>query len=480
MTGMTRRQFLAGSAAAVGAFAISTSTRRVLGAGDDIRVAVVGFHGKGGSHISAFSKMGGVRLVALCDCDMDVLNKGVADCDKKGLKVTPYQDIRKLLEDKNVDAIATATPNHWHSLATVWACQAGKDVYVEKPLSHEIWEGRKATEAARKYKRIVQVGTQSRSDGAIREAYKFIQGGGMGKILLARGFCYKPRGNIGKVTEPTPIPPSIDYDLWCGPAPKKPLMRKRLHYDWHWFWDTGNADIGNQGIHQVDLCRWGLGQNQASPRVMGIGGRFVHDDDAETPNTEIAFIDFKPAPMIFEVRGLPRKAGDGAMDAYSKAGIRIGVVIECENGYLAGGFAYDKNWEKVQQFKGDGGGGHQANFIKAVRSRKVEDLNADVLEGHFSACLFHEANASYRVGKAMAPEQALEIVKGDKNQADCFGRFMEHIKANEADLKKTPVIVGPWLDFDTQKEVFTGALAAEANKYVKRDYRKPFEIPEQV
>ena len=481
MTRITRRQFVAGTLAA-GAWALAAPYSRALGANDDIRVAVIGFNGQGGGHIQRFLKIPGVRLVALCDADQKVIEKGVKMLGDKGADVKTYQDVRKLLENKEIDAVSTATPNHWHSLIVVWACQAGKDVYVEKPVSHEIWEGRQAVEAARKYNRIVQTGTQGRSNTGLREAFAWIKAGNIGKVLVARGFCYKPRGSIGKVTGPTPIPPTIDYDLWCGPAPKEPLMRKNLHYDWHWVWPTGNGDIGNQGIHEMDMCRWALGQPAMAPRVFSIGGRFVHDDDATTPNTLVSFYDYKPAPLIFEVRGLPRKTGDTAMDNYR--GTRIGLVVECEGGAFVGGggggWIFDKDGNKVKQFTGSGADKHQDNFIDAVRSRKKEDLNADILEGHLSSALCHMGNIPYRLGASKSPDEITETIKGDKRHAECFGRFMEHIKANEADLQKTPVILGPVLDMDPAKEQFTGPLAAKANELVTRKYRAPFVVPEKV
>ena len=481
MSRITRRQFMAGTLAA-GAWALAAPYSRALGANDDIRVAVIGFNGQGGGHIQRFLKIPGVRIVALCDADTKVIEKGVKMLGDKGAGVKTYQDVRKLLENKEVDAVSTATPNHWHSLIVVWACQAGKDIYVEKPVSHEVWEGRKAVEAARKYNRIVQTGTQGRSNTGLREAFAWIKAGNLGKILVARGFCYKPRGSIGKVTGPTPIPPEVDYDLWCGPAPKEPLMRKKLHYDWHWVWPTGNGDIGNQGIHEMDMCRWALGQPALPPRVFSIGGRFVHDDDATTPNTLISFYDYKPAPLIFEVKGLPRKTGDTAMDNYR--GTRIGLVVDCENGSFVGGggggWVYDKDDKKVKQFTSNGADKHQDNFIDAVRSRKKEDLKADILEGHLSSALCHMGNISYRLGAAKSPDEIAETIKGDKLHAECFGRFMEHIKANEADLKKTPVILGPGLDMDPAKEQFTGTLADKANALVTRNYRVPCVVPAQV
>ncbi|MGD0092459.1 MAG: hypothetical protein ABSE73_21295, partial [Planctomycetota bacterium] len=365
-----------------------------------------------------------------------------------------------------------------------------KDVYVEKPSSHEIWEGRKTVEAARKYNRIVQAGTQSRSSTGLKEAFAWLQKGELGKILYARGFCYKPRGSIGKVTSPTPIPPEVDYDQWCGPAPNGPLMRKKLHYDWHWVWPTGNGDIGNQGIHEMDMCRWVLGQKGLAPRVFSFGGRFVHDDDATTPNTLISFYDYKPAPLIFEVRGLPTKSPPppGAknpknpkenlpmppMDRYK--GIGIGLVVICEGGYFAGGagggWAYDKDGKKIKQFSGDAD--HMANFLKAVRSRKVEDLNADIELCHLSSALCHMGNISYRLGKTAKPEEIAEITKADNEAQDSLERLKTHLAANEAELAKTPAVLGPWLTFDSEKEQFTGTLADEANKLVTREYQQMY------
>ena len=341
---------------------------RVRGANDDIRVAVVGLRSQGSNHINWFRKIPGVRVVAICDADRSILDREVKKIRDRNGKVDGYVDYRKLLEDKNIDAIVTATPNHWHALVTVWACQEGKDVYVEKPVSHSIWEGRKMVEAARRYNRIVQSGTQRRSDEGLREAIEYIRQGNLGNIVIVWGIVYARRGSIGKVNGPQPIPKSVDYNLWCGPAPMAPLMRRNLHYDWHWVWPTGDGDFGNNGIHFIDICRWFLNKNVLAPRVMSIGGRFGYIDDGETPNTQIVLLDYKPAPIIFEVRGLPRAKGDSAMDTYR--GIRAGVVVQCEDGYFAGGWVYDNDGKKIKQFKRTGGSGHHANFIKAVRSRK--------------------------------------------------------------------------------------------------------------
>jgi len=476
MKRITRRDFVKSSVAASISLAMPFS--RARGANNDIRVAVVGIRSQGSNHIKWFSQIPGVRVVAICDTDKEFLDREEKKFKDRNEKVDTYVDYRKLLEDKNIDAIITATPNHWHALVTVWACQAGKDVYVEKPVSYNIWEGRKMVEAARKYNRIVQAGTQNRSDEGLQEALQYIKQGNLGKILLARCFYYGARSSIGKVDGPQPIPESVDYNLWTGPAPLVPLMRKNLHYDWHWVWSTGNGELGNNGIHFIDVCRWALGQTGLAPRVMSIGGRFGWDDDGQTANTHIVILDYEPAPIIFEVRNLPRKTGDSAMDHYRE--IRLGSLIQCEHGYFAGGWAYDNDGKKIRQFKRSGGGGHHANFIKAVRSRKVSDLNADILEGHLSTALCHMGNISHRLGQASLRQQILEAVKTNREMTDSFERFQEHLLANEIDLKKTPIILGPWLTMDSAKEKFIGQFSERANKLVSRKYREPFVVPEEV
>ena len=476
MRRMTRRDFLKGTA--VAGISITAPYSRVRGANDDIRVAVVGMRNQGSNHINWFRNIPGVRVVAICDADKNVIDREEKKFKERKEKVDTYVDYRKLLEDKNIDAIITATPNHWHALVTIWGCQAGKDVYVEKPVSYNIWEGRKMVEAARKYNRIVQGGTQRRSDEGLQEAIEYIQQGNLGKILIVYGIVYVRRGSIGKVDGPQPIPESVDYNLWCGPAPKVPLMRKNLHYDWHWVWPTGNGDFGNNGIHFTDICQWFLDKNTLPPRVMSIGGRFGYIDDGETPNTQIVFFDYKPAPIIFEVRGLPRAKGDSAMDDFR--GTRAGVVVQCEDGYFVGGWVYDNQGKKIKQFKVTGGSGHHANFIKAVRSRKVSDLNADIAEGHLSSALCHIGNISHRIGKEASLDKVMEAIKGNKEMVDSFERFQEHILVNGVDIKATPRILGPWLEIDTDNERFIGDFHEEANKLLRRQYRESFVIPEQV
>lgn len=511
---MNRRSFLkasAASAAAVGAAGVlpgmtAKSYAAIAGSNEDIRIGVIGFHGRGNNHIDSFRKMKGVRVAALCDADEAVLDKGIAKLtsvgsgsdddqrtpDKKdansgdrelerNLRSSPkayavdrYIDVRKLLDDKGIDAISIATPNHWHSLMTVWGCQAGKDVYVEKPISHEVWEGRKAVEAARKYRRIVQAGTQNRSDGSIKAAFNWLREGNLGQIKIARGLCYKRRDTIGNVDGPQMIPETVDYNLWCGPSPMLPLMRKELHYEWHWVWPTGNGDIGNQGIHQMDMCRWALGKDHLAPRVFSVGGRFGYKDDAETPNTQFAVHDYGDCMLIFEVRGLPKKPG-ALMDKLR--GESVGHIIECEDGYLSGTTAYDWDDNEIKTFKAPGDD-HFHNFIQAVRSRSVGDLNADIEEGHISSALCHTSNISYRLGKQMEPEAIREAIRSDPSAVEAFDRFEDHLAANDVCLTMDKAVLGPVLKMDPATERFTNN--AQANALLRREYRKPFVVPEQV
>ena len=502
MNRLNRRDFL--KTTTLGAVAVSLPARSwadVRGANDAIRVAVVGFRGRGGDHISGMRGLGDkcARVVALCDVDHKILDAGVESFAKRDEKVDGYTDIRELLQNKNIDAVTIATPNHWHSLAAIWAVQAGKDVYVEKPVSHNVWEGRKIVEAARKYGKIVQTGTQSRSSHAIREAIEWVRAGNLGKIKVARGLCYKRRASIGKVDAPQPPPPEVDYDLWCGPAPMAPIRRQSFHYDWHWIWHYGNGDLGNQGIHQMDIARWFLGEPMLSPRVFSVGGRLGYEDDGETPNTQFVFHDYAKAPLIFEVRGLPEKTGSNSMDIFNhpktgpwrvkdaKSGelkeIRasVAVIVHCEGGDVVvpnytGATAFDKEGKEIKSW--NGADNHFENFINAVRSRKHTDLNADILEGHLSSALCHTGNVSYRLGHQADPDEIREKIKADKKGLETFGRMAEHLAANEVDLAKTRATLGVVLKMDPKKEQFLGN--AEANKLLTRDYRKPFVVPGRV
>ena len=488
MSELTRRDFLRSSLGAVAGMTVlsglvACSNNNVPGANDEIHVGVIGFNSKGAQHINSFHELENVRVTALCDVDSDVLSREAQKFKDRGEQVETYIDARNLLENRDIDAVAIATPNHWHSLLTIWAVQAGKDVYVEKPVSHNIWEGRKMVEAANQYNRIVQAGTQNRSDVGLRAAVEYIKEGNIGAIQWARGLWYKRRGSIGFVNEPQPVPESIDYNLWTGPKSILPLMRENLHYDWHWIWEYGNGDMGNLGIHQIDDCRFALGLEGMPERVMMIGGRFGVDDNAETPNTQMAVFDYAGTPVVIEVRNLPMKAGTNAMDAYR--GVRAGNIIQCEDGYFAGGrgggWIYDNNGERVKLFEGDGGGGHQANFIEAMRSRNTDDLYAPIEQGHYSTALCHAANISYYLGNQVTDTSGvMESVAGISEAEETVESLTQHLQANEISLDEQPLIHGPWLSINKEQEEFTGDGAKEANPFLRGSYRYPFIVPERV
>jgi predicted dehydrogenase len=443
--------------------------------------------------------------VALCDCDERVLERAARRFERSNdRKVDQVTDFRRILDRNDIDAISTATPNHLHSLIGILAAQSGKHVYVEKPVSHGVWEGRQLAHAAERYKRIIQCGTQARSSQAIKDAVEYVRSGKLGKIQYVIGCCYKPRPSIGKSDKPLAIPKHVDYDLWCGPAAKVDLYRPKLHYDWHWDYNTGNGDMGNQGIHQMDIARWFLGVDHLSPRVISVGGRLGYDDDGETPNTQIVYHDYAGTPLIFEVRGLPSKAGDRSMDSFrhptagawmakdrrsgelKEVRASVACIIHCEGGYVVvpnynEAIAFDKEGKEVKRFAG--ADNHYENFIKVVRSRKHTDLKADILEGHLSSALCHTGNVSYLLGRKASSDEIREAIKGNHNASEAYGRFLEHLAANNVNLGATPATLGVPLTMDPRTERFTGNVAsstAKANQLLTREYRKPYVVPETV
>ena len=489
----SRRQFLKSSLLtglslpAAGLVNRCASSRAILGANDRIRLGVAGLRIKGAQHIETFQALENVQIAAICDVDSDILAREKTKLQQKGVTVSTYIDYRKMLEQKDLDAIVIASPNHWHALMGVWACQAGKDVYVEKPVSHCVWEGRQLIRAARKYRRIVQAGVQKRSDIGLIEAFDYIREGNLGPIKLARGLCYKRRRSIGKVNGPQPIPEQIDYNLWTGPAPMEALMRRSLHYDWHWVWNTGNGDLGNQGIHEVDLCRWVLGESGYPDSVQSYGGRYGYSDDGETPNTQVIVYEYKSAPLLFEVRGLPISSEQNMMDNFH--GIRIGVVIHCENGFFAGGdgggWIYNNDGEKIKQFVGSGGVvEHAINFIQTVRSRKIKDLAGDIEEGHISSALCHLGNISYRLGTDIDMKTAAEQIAGGDWEEDVFSKFCTHLERNGVSLLNQTIRMGPKLEMRPDTESWISHadydLAYFANRMLKNHYRSPFIINADV
>jgi len=499
MKAITRRTFLntsltAGMALGMPRVVFSADgSSQPRGANDTIRLAVIGLGsttavggvgGRGHQLIPRLREVPGAKIVALCDIDPAFLDREVQPFKDRGEDVATYRDLRKVFDDKTIDAVVVALPNHWHALATVWACQAGKDVYVEKPFSYNIWEGQQMVAAARKYGRIVQVGTQNRSSTLLRQAFDYLHSGQIGPIRYAHALVFRARDGIGTVSTPTPLPANVDYDLWCGPSPKGPLMRKQLNYEWHWFWATGNGEMGNNGIHVIDLCRWALGQNQPPPRAMSIGGRFAFNDCGETANTHIALLDYQPAPLICEIRNVRASKDKDALGKFRNQ--NHGLIIDCEGGYFAGdasgGAIFDKQDKKVKDIPDDGSSKrletmHLSNFVAAVRSRKSGDLAAEALVGHHSAACCHMANVSYRLGKPAQPELIREAIHGDGELSDAFERCRAYLRENEVNLDTTPAVLGPWVTFDPKKEQFVKDLASQANMLSRREYRKPFVVP---
>lgn len=496
MTKITRRRFVQGSVAAgAGVFAAPAILKAQPS--ETLGVAVIGAGGRGGSHISAY--LGSKRSHIASIVDVDEV-KGQQRCDQieksQGKRPTFVKDMREIFDDKSVQVISTATPNHWHALTGVWAMQAGKDAYVEKPVSHNVWEGSSLVAAARKYKRICQVGTQCRSSQAVRSAMKFIEDGGIGTVNFARGLCYKRRKSIGALGS-YEIPKGVNFDLWSGPAeltdPK--LTRQRFHYDWHWQRLYGNGDLGNQGPHQTDIARWGLGVDTHPSSIISYGGRLGYQaerkdpkyvDAGDTANTEVSIYDYGEKCIVFETRGLDvSNSDDGELNRLfqSTKGNKIGVVFYGSEGYLVQRsyshcIAYDKSFNVIKEFSG--GGDHFDNFLSACVSRNAKDLNAEVREGHLSASVSHLGNVSYFMGEdnhvtAAEAAKVLEGVKSLDDNLKTLDRTVKHLGKNGVDLGKYPIAMGPQLKFDPVKEVFPENEAA--NAFLTRPYRKGFECP---
>jgi predicted dehydrogenase len=451
---------------------------RKVGPNDMIRVAVIGFNGQGHGHISEYASRKDATIAMLCDVDKAVWPKGLETIEKKGKAAPPcVQDLRRVMDDKSIDAVSIATPNHWHALAAIWAMQSGKHVYVEKPVSHNVSEGRRMVEYARKLGKICQTGTQCRSMKGSIDAIRYVHEGKIGKVTVARGMCYKNRPSIGLCGGPQKPPEGMDYNLWTGPAPLKPPHRNTdrgtVHYHWHWIWDYGNGDLGNQGIHQMDVARWALGKDRLPDSVLGLGGRFGYKDDGETPNTHIMFCDYGDSQLIFETRGLPKD------NRYRDAG--VGNVFHGTEGYVVmtaytRGAAFDLDGKMIEKF--DGGGDHFGNFLNAIRSGKHTDLAADVLEGHLSSALCHLGNISYLVGEEVPFSRQSKAFGDNKEAFETFARMQDHLKANDVPLENTKYRLGKKLLIDPKTETFTND--DKANALLTREYREPFVVPARV
>ncbi len=489
MKRVTRRDFMKSSLVAGAGLAMAHPFSCARGANDTIQIAVVGINGRGGAHISAFNGMEGVRVAALCDVDRKVLDRRSKPFKDRNQPVETYVDIRELLANKNIDAISIATTNHWHSLATVWACQAGKDVYVEKPCSHNVFEGRQCVEAAAKYKRIVQHGTGSRSSRSWAKQIAAVQSGKYGKLLVSKGAASKNgQGRWGVGFKPIKEPPeNLDFNLWLGPAPKQPYHENIVHYNWHWFWDFGNGEIGNQGVHQMDIARWAIKGPTLPVSVTSMGGRWVQSteghppftDQAQTPNCQLTVMDFGGPLLVFEVIGLVDGVGvDG-----KKYPSNVGNEFYLEEGAIKGGKFYANGSNEGEPLVDVdfemGPGDNFENFIHGMRSRKRTGLNADITEAHPSAACCHLGNISYRLGEQVSGTTRPEVLDKHEEIARSWERIQQTVKgALGYDVAKNTYQLGPMLKFDPDKERFPGNR--RANRLLTRPYREPFVVPKNV
>ena len=475
--------------------AVTSTKAGVIGANDRINIAIIGIRGRGMYLAEGFAKIPNVKIKTFCDIDANLFAERVKKIeDIQKFAPAAEKDLRRVFDDKDIDAVLVATPNHWHALATIWACQAGKHVYVEKPCSHNIFEGRKMVEAAAKYGRIVQCGFQNRSLNNVREAMKFLHDGGIGEVYMARGLCFKERDSIGKVPDgigkgaqykyfvwnnpgvnyDADYMGRVDYDTWLGPAPVRPFNYNRFHYNWHWNWDYGNGDIGNQGPHQFDIARWGLNKNEHPVKISSLGGYFGQESDQQTPNTQSATFEYADGKLLqFDVRGLYTNDEAAMLKAIKKTEADIAdsngtpkiteELLKIQDGILLGNIFYgtkgwmylnDTVWKTYFGRKNEPGpcsqtpqatanantvagavsDSHFVNFIDSVRSGKKEDLNCNIEEGAMSTALPHLANISYRLGRT--------------------------------------------LTFDGKKERFVSD--GQADKMLTRNYRKPYAVPDRV
>lgn len=473
MKAANRRHFMQ-TTAAIGATAALPKFSRVIGANDDIRVGVVGVGGRGRQLLGGIENCQGVRVVALCDPDEKALAKAKESCPD----AFTTDDLRKVLDRDDVDAVVTASPNYWHALVTVWACQAGKHVYVEKPVSHSIFESVQITEAARKYNRVVQGGFQNRAENGLKSFYQLLHEGEWGDVKQVRGLCYRKRGSIGKSESPLKIPAHVNYNLWVGPAEDQPIMRPRLQYDWHWDFNTGNGDFGNQGPHELDLMRWALDDPTTLPTsVQCFGGRFLWQDAGNTANVQIAKFDYAGVPCYFEVNNVVHDV--------NFQGVGVGVVITCEDaefrGGRGGGRVFGPDGKELRRF--NGGGNHMKNFFDAVRAQDNSQLNSEVGSAALSSSLAHMANACHLAGAKASPEEVAGSFDGDETYTEAYDRYSGWLSEKGVDLKQSQWTLGPKLNFDSESMRFTGENAEAANQTVavKRNYsRDEFIVPDEV
>ena len=476
MTSLNRRHFLTASAAVGLTTALPGKSLRAANANDEINLGFVSCGGRAGGLMGQFGKVDGVNIAGLCDVD----EKRLGLAKQRFPKAQGWTDLRDLIASDSIDAVVIATCNHWHCLAAIWAMEAGKDVYVEKPLSHSQWEGRQTVAAARKYDRVCQIGTQQRSDPMQAAIKDFLhREKGLGEIIATRVNRYGVRPSIGKRSTPLPIEKNVAYDLWLGPAQDEPIYREKLHYDWHWDWNTGSGEMGNWGVHVLDDVRNNVFQDSVAlpKRILGGGGRVALNDAGQTPNVHFAYFDTGSIPVVIGLSNLPAEPGGKKSPAHP--GPNSGYVVYCEGGRYEGqrgrGAAYDNDGKLIKEFKGNGDVRHQANFIEAVRTQDRSILNAEIEVGNDSTGWCNLANVAFRAGGELTRE-ATEAVDLPQWQT-VVDEMDRHLKAHQIALDSEAIKLSPMLELDSKTEEFVGDHASMANKYLNREYRKGYEVP---
>ena len=506
---ISRRRFLedsllgitaaAGAAYTASTTAIAQQSGGAASANDKIGVAVIGSGGRAKDHMGYHKDNPQCTILYIVDPAAKQMPDSLIDdiaATQDGIKPQRIADMRRAFDDKSVDVVSVATTNHWHALSSVWAVQAGKHVYVEKPGSHNVYEGLALAAASKKYNRVVQIGTQCRSNPSNINAVAFIREGGIGEVKFSRGLCYKRREAIGALGN-FPIPLDVDYDLWSGPAPVRSITRQRFDYNWHWQRLYGNGDLGNQGPHQTDIARWHLGVERYPNTIISYGGRLGYDkanpnnndpnyiDAGDTANTEVSIYDYGDKCIVFETRGLatPSLRVPNVPEDDKGAGASIGVitygskgyVVQSDYGYSA---AYDLEGNRIKEFHGSGN--HFRNFIDAVAKGDPSAVNADAACGAMSSALSHLGNISYYLGEKnkVSVEELkarLREIKSLDNNDETVDRTVEHLRASGVELDKTPMSVGPLLQFDPETKRFTNN--EDANAMLTREYRVPYVVP---
>jgi predicted dehydrogenase len=468
----------AASLAGVDARADAPSIRPQSVPNDRLRVAVVGVNGRGRSHVGNWLANPDSDLVAVCDCDPGAFVRLYEKPFQNDRGIPEFTtDFRRLLDRKDIDVISIATPNHWHALMAIWAMQAGKDVYLEKPCSYTVEEGRVITQWARKLGRICQMGAQSRSMTGMRQTVDFVKSGKLGPVKVAHALCYKRRKSIGLVETPAPIPPGMNFDHWAGPAPAVVPTRQKLHYDWHWDHVTGNGDLGNQNPHELDKARWGLGKQELPRRVVSLGGRLGYVDNGDVANSQVTLFQWDDALLISDVRGLEIKTPV----TFSLAAGPLGVanIWWGTEGYAVApnytsGVAFDYDGKELGKWSGGSEQAHFANFVSAVKSRRHEDLHLDIEDGHLSSALAHLGNVSWTLGTPVEPGTRPKLAADEKRAGQTFDSFAAHLRDNAVDFAKTPLRMGRELTIDPATERSTDP---EANRLFTREYRQGYELP---